>query len=445
MHQSKSEIKNVLLPLASICMTFVLLIMPIQNDVHACVIIVIVALISVVVALDAFLHKRILSLLYLLLMLELLVVLGFLIFVCHLPETSWRANYATKSLNYASLSFISLAILIFNFVYFLFSGKSNRSAKTSLRISGNIDLFLVPEWLIVVICFVELLMLLYMVGYSGLFTARDYSVQSSSLVKLYRVIQLLLVILYFLGYIQKTNFIKLLSGFVIALCFACDIVLALFGYRYFLVEIVLVIFTIAVFKRNISLKSIILIFILAILFYFLLSIIGEMRSNLDLHNLDMDAYFKHERNIFYSLNAMILNRPSFPEINTYLNALINILPFISDTAFQENTGRILLPFIHPELYDSSLMTMGAFLLTEAYYNYGFLGIVLVSCLIASIIGFFELKLKNSPVLFLVYCYVCAEIYSVVYYGTSNWIAGLLVFVVLVLLIYLFRTNKKNKK
>ena len=132
-------------------------------------------------------------------------------------------------------------------------------------------------------------------------------------------------------------------------------------------------------------------------------------------------------------------------IGPTIGIVFNILPFISDTAFQENTGRILLPFIHPELYDSSLMTMGALLLTEAYYNYGFLGIVLVSCLIASIIGFFELKLKNSPVLFLVYCYVCAEIYSVVYYGTSNWIAGLLVFVVLVLLIYLFRTNKKNKK
>ena len=246
---------------------------------------------------------------------------------------------------------------------------------------------------------------------------------------------------------EPGGFVKYISRILFACFIICDLFMCINGFRFIFMEVFLIIVFLNLEK--IKKTSIFAIGIIAFILYIFFTIISIYRNGIsEINQVNfLNSMFGHERSEFYSLNAIIINRPS-NHVNTYLNTITNILPsaFLKGDTIYENTGRILLKYISIDAYNSSNITYGGFYLTEAYFNFGTIGIYLVSFILSAFIISVEKNSTKNIIINLCYYMIISQSYTIVFYGSSNYFKPIfyyLIFAVLLSKCYVVK-NYKSK-
>ncbi len=354
-------------------------------------------------------------------------------------ETSWRLLYNSTELNQKSLQYIFASLVLFLILYILLL--SNRGDfETNVLSSCN---FYISKINLLGFEILFGIILIYYILKIRTFTFRSYSAnQSLVIIILFRACFLIGLILFYKFKKDRLLLIELVIGTCIALLLGL-----VTGYRYILFEtVILFIFLHLSRIKKIKAKNIIILVILLLSFYLAMVIV---KANLTKGDWTIQL-FSHERNLFYSLNAIIKNMGTTYE-STYLSTVKNILPKFITGSKDMNTGGILMKYISPTIQSETGINMGGFYLTEAYANFHIVGIYLVSFIFAIMLIIIE-RCKHkifktrygSRVFCIFYLILISQTNNMVYYGSSNYVKILvyimLLAVVLVVPVSFFRGN-----
>lgn len=345
-------------------------------------------------------------------------------------ETSWRALYNKSSLNEQSIRYIFSSLLILLFVYYLrnYGGKSKESS-----VLEDIH-FKIPQ---LKYQFFELIfgvILLYYLSQLNALVLRSYASNQNVLILcLFRACLLIGLILQRYNSHRKFLLCENFLAFIIVLALTFRA-----GLRYLIVEwFVLLLFLNLSRIKKIKLRNIIVLAVVAIIFYISLVYIKAKITG----GTFADSIFRHERNLFYSLNALIANIGENYEM-TYFSTIKNILPKALTGSSDMNTGGILMKYISPSIQSDTGINMGGFYLTEAYANIHGFGIYLSSIVIGIFISTIEKK-KNRKfnstysrnMFFFFYLILISQMYSVVCYGSSNYIKLIIYIMILAFVVF----------
>lgn len=380
----------------------------------------VVTIVIVKMMLDCFRRKNYLYLVFCALTYEVYAVMYFLIKVIALDETSWRIQYSSSSYIDEAFFIIALSLMILACIYYL-AGVDNYNIQK--KSSGfSLDFLRFNNYFSFIFIFACLLYLVIYIRFSGLFSARNYSSGGNSqIIALYRVIRSIYVVYFLCPNSGKSSLLKILKSLLFLAFVVLDLVVGLFGYRFILVELIFLLFFLNFEKiKRVKIRYLILVGIIFVICYVAITLI---RTRGAISTTVLESFFRHERNIFYGLVAILENRIAGTDItNTYVNSLLNLLP-ISIGQLNQNTGQILLPYIQGRAVFQEGLTMGAFYLSEAFFCYRLPGVTFISMIGGALMAMFErkkskYKFRLTP---LIYYFVCAQMYSIVYYGSSNYI------------------------
>lgn len=345
---------------------------------------------------------------------EIYYVIFFVKKIVNIPETSWRYQYDITYYNYKSLKYIMISILIISIIYLLYLAREHKNFSNDNSIyKYNLDTI---NWYIFQMFYLGVL-LYYIISLNniGLRNYAQNNYAANMILIFFRVCFLTSIILYNFTVNKKFHaYLKyeIFMGTIIA------ILLIIKGYRYILFETFVVLFFLGLSKlKKIKIRNLIIIAIVLCFFYFVLVIIKSHYIGRDIHSL----FFNHEKNLFYSFNAIIKNVHT--NLHTYTSTIKNLLPKAITKSRDLNTGGILMQYISKDIYKNERITMGGFYLAEAYANFRGAGIYLINVIISFCIVLFELKNKKHKGLFFccLYIFLLSQLHSVVYYGSSNYL------------------------
>lgn len=374
---------------------------------------------------DAIKKKYYIFLLFESIIYELLAVIIFRKFVLGLEENSWRLTYDNIQTNIISCKYIMCSLLIIMFFHTILSVMDknctfNIEMKKIKLSSSKLNIYF-----LLMIIFITIYMLK-----ENIFLTRGYSVnQNVTLLSIYRII-FSIYILFYLSAEYICIIHKYMARFIFIIYMAVAIILgAISGYRFVIVEIFILIVIQKIFKiKKMSFFKIFMIIIIFLGAYAVFTFIKYIyigNNNISFNQM----LFNHERNIFYSLNAIIENTSTYsPEINTYMESFKNLLPRIITKSNSLNTGGILMQYITS---NDSNINMGGFYLTEAYFVFSSFGIFLISVIISIIMLILEkLKYKYFKGIYrYFYIFVVSQTMNIAYYGSSNYMKIILYYLI----------------
>ncbi|MBG9471678.1 O-antigen polymerase [Priestia megaterium] len=432
--------------LSGLIMALLLLLMPGTNTLLVNSILTVCMLFCIF---DAFFKKMYLFFLFEVLTTELLAVMLIRSLVLHLSEDSWRVTYNIDDVSNISLRYIAMSLAIIGIVQILGMIMPNKNKATfSFSHSQNLKINNFNPILLFFNGF-AVLFLAYFILKAQVFSTRNYA-ETIDTTFLPIFIMMISVYLFLfkdlLKNIKRNNLISLTTWIVSGCYILVFLIMAFKGYRFLLVQIgTLSFFMYVLNKRRVSIKSVCKLGIIGLVFYVVLILIKT--QYLDGQNSN-SLLFGHERNIFFSLNAVINNSFS-AETNTYLSTLLNLLPKVITGNEHLNVSGIIMQYINPTAYYQTGVTVGAFYLTEAYISFGKVGIFIVSLVISIILLILErMKTKNiSPIYVYIYIFIGAQMFNIVYYGSLNYTKQIIYFIIMLLLLRMGRVilfEQKNK-
>jgi hypothetical protein len=348
---------------------------------------------------------------FLALLYELWIVMVVRIFIFEIREDSWRVLFNKDALNLSSFRIIVISILIFLIFYVLRISK-NKTPWKPFQTPFH------PVMEMVLLAVAGIYLILYVSHQPYLFQRRNYSSVEflhPTWLSLFRIF-LAMQIFSFFSRRKKTRWricaLAIRGGYLLIAS-----ILTWNGYRFILVEVG-VLFFFLYYKQAKNLHILKLTF-LGIIVYLSLTYLKIMHLDA-LSEVDGTNVFAHERNIFFSLNAIIQNRPSNPS-NTYIKSLSKFLPTaLTGNDVFSNTGQTLVGYILPQS-DGRMITMGAFYLAEAFFNLGPSGVYMVTIIFSFLFLWLEkCKDRESGVLLMIYYFILTQVVSVIYYGSSNY-------------------------
>lgn len=393
--------------------------------------------------LNCFSAKNYLYLLFIALTYELLIVMSFLIHVVKLPETSWRIQYASSTSIGTAFTYIYISLMVICFVYYATGVNVHNRKVCDDSDWKKIPIDINQTFLAIYMIFCVIYIFIY-IRYGGLFSVRDYARGgNSSVISVYRILQVVYISMFFYGKKCESTLLKCIQWCVLILFIGLDLISGFLGYRFMLVELLFLLFFLNQETiRHFKVKHLCMIGIGLVFGYVIMTAIrNDIRNTTDL----LESFFRHERNIFYGLVAIIDNRAASQGVNTYLNSILSVLP-VSIGVINLNTGHILLPYIQGRAVMNEGMSMGAFYLSEAYFNYGAFGIILVCLLAAILMSAGEKKKYKHKFRYtqLIYFFVVSQMYNIIYYGSSNYMKIIIYFTLFVYL-YCVAENMIRKK
>ncbi len=419
---SKKSINRIIVLIISLLLVILI---PKRNYIFVAIQLIVVTANMIPIIIDSFKNRAFVFFSFISFTYETLFLITLFRFILKIPETSWRRGFSFSPSCEVALFYIDISLILLGFFYWVgLSGCKKKMEYTGTQYQLNVKGY----FLFAILTIIYAIFFIYRGGFLSL---RTYEYDGSVLLmSLYRIIQAALVTAsYCINYQKKSIIVRIVRVLSLSVYMLLDVVMGILGYRYILVEIVLFIAYLNLDKiKRIKAKTIIIICISAIISYFLLTYI-RIRSTGGVNGIE--SFFRHERNIFYSLVAIIDTRPT-DGLNTYYNTMMNLLPKLITHSTADNTGRVLIRYIYSTLYNTSKLTMGGFYLTEAYYNYRFWGVIGATCVFGLMIVLAETKINRECLKgYLMYFFIAAQTYNIVYYGSSNFVKIILYYFIFV--------------
>jgi hypothetical protein len=374
--------------------------------------IVLISPIATTLIISMFRKKDFLFFSFVLILHELLLVMSFRILIFRVQEDSWRFLYDIDTLNLYSFKYILCSLSIFLIIYILklISDHDSRWENEN-RLCHVIPFH--PVIIDMILLFSFFYCIFFIVHADIFFQARNYNDPiNPSLLAFFRMFLVLNVFIFYHVYCQNKFICLSFKSLVFVLYLITSIQMSLNGWRFTFVEVATVSFFLYYKKEKKA--SILALFFLFLTFYIMIIVSKSFYKNVEWSSV----LFEHERNVFFSLNAIIQNRPS-NSVNTYFTSFMNLLPSIITGKTVPNTGRILVRYIVPQLEEYGI-TMGGFYLTEAFFSFGFWGIYAITMIFAILFLWIEnMKARKFGIFQMLYYYILALITSIIYYGSSN--------------------------
>lgn len=355
-------------------------------------------------------------------------------------ETSWRVPYAIPAYNEVTMRYAFLSLLIICLIYFFVLYK-----ESAVNFEFSSEKFTVGRLQTQLFIIVYGFIIIYYVVQLPTMGVRVYSESYNVMLQaLFRACCLL-------SWIMLINADKKHKHILIAECVLGGIVaviISVIGYRFIIVENVFMIVMLNLSKlKKIKLRTWITLIVFVLIFYVGLIYIKSVFTEREMSTL----VFNHEKNIFYSFNAVYANIGE-TRLETYLSSLKNILPKALTGSTDVNTGGMLMRYIDYEAYLLTGVTMGGYYLTEAYANFGAGGIYALSFIISIVFVVLERMRKGNPkykqLFMCVYYGLVSQVYSIVYYGSSNYIKFLVYYIIFAFVIVMpitLTNSGKGKK
>lgn len=369
--------------------------------------------IATITIISAINNKCFLSACIIAFVLEIIVVMLIYFNILKSKEITWRASYNIEFYNQLSLKYILVSLIIILGIYMFISEnfKPRIPNKLELKVKYSSSSIIILDLIFGIFILIYILKIPFM-------SSRSYGEVGGAITQsIFRIcFMMAIIILYSLEKKHKCILLK------IECCLAAFITLFLVfvsGYRYILVELVFLIFFLNLAKiKKIKIIQWGLLFLIALLLYTIFTYIKIYF----LGSTWNTVLFSHEKNIFFSLNAIVKNTTGI-QVETYISTLRNILPKALTGSTELNTGGILMQYIEPKIFEQSGITMGAFYLTEAYANLDVFGIIIVSILLGIGISWLDkLHVNNRSIYInLIYYFIIAETYNIIFYGSANYI------------------------
>lgn len=397
-------------------------------DMDSCLLISAAAVPAVAaVALNAIKNQNWLYLCFYALSAEVYYVMVLCIYGIKGTETSWRFVYARDEYNEVSLRFIMISLMLLSLVYLFFLyGRDNffKEEKTEFNVSRFRGMIFIAVYAVILLYYAVMTPAMGMRLYS--------STPNIMILSLLRVCCLL-------GWVLLPKAQGDMRKLLTAECFVGALIttlLALNGYRFILFENVIMIAILNLSRlKKIKLSTWAVMIVFVIIFYILLTVLKARLAGRELAGV----VFSHEKNLFYSLNAIIANMGS-ERLETYLSTLKNLLPKALTGSRDLNTGGMLMKYINYEMFLQNSVTMGGYYLTEAYANLHEAGVYIVSLAFGIFFALLERRRssgKACSVLFIsIYYGFIAQSYTFVYYGSSNYVKFLVYYILFAFVILL---------
>lgn len=383
--------------------------------------------VAVIIAVNAVSHKSWLFVCFFALSAEMYYALVLCLCVIGAPETSWRIAYNIQEYNDTSLRFIMNSLLLLAFVYLtLLYKKPLKNDMSEMLFCIQTSSLKINAFLFVFAC-----ASVYYIPQIFIGGTRNYNVQENIMImSLFRVCCLL-------SWILLKCTVGRQRKMLIAECIIASVIIVFFsfyGYRFILFENVIAILILNITRiKRIDLKTWIALIVFFIVFYLILT---EIKASITNRSAD-SILFSHEKNLYYSLNAIIANIGDNTE-KTYLSTIRNILPKAITGSTDLNTSSILVKYIDYNLYLQITaqhvgVNMGAYYLTEAYANFHQAGIYIVTLFFGVIIALIEkLRLNNKVRTNFFQCFyygLTTQVFTIVYYGSSNYVKFLVYYLI----------------
>ncbi len=377
---------------------------------------------------EAFFNRLYLYFLFEIFIAELYVVMVIRSVVLKASEESWRASYNIESMNLVSLKYLVISLSVIGIVQILGSTNIKKTKMIFPKVKTNNAMLT---------CFniFSIIFLALFIVKSEVLSLRNYA---DTIDTTYIPIFIMILCTYLCMFWDllttkcKYRISEISTTLVIILYLLIFFVLVVKGYRFLLVQIGILLFLLYVQKKTkISYKTLVLIGFIGMCFYILLVFIKSRYLGLDQAKSLM---FGHERNLFFSLNAIISKVSKLGSgDNTYISTLSNLLPKTITHSDHLNVSGIIMQYINPSSYTTTGVTVGAFYLTEAYLSFGVMGVLLVSIVIAAIILMIEKirNKRNNSLFCYFYIFVGAQMFNVVYYGSLNYVKQIVYFVIMI--------------
>lgn len=358
-------------------------------------------------------------------------------FIIKGAESSWRLLYAVPAYNEISMRYALLSLLIICLVYIIMLYKESRS-KYEL-VAEKINIGKLQLQIFMIVYGITILYYLVQIPFMGM---RVYSEgQNTMMQSFFRVCCLMgwIILLSVEGRKSRILIFECIAGAIVV------VVLSILGYRIFIVENVVMLVMLNLSKlKKITMKTWLVLIVFVLMFYIGLIYIKAVFTNREMSSL----LFGHEKNIYYSLNAIIVNMGD-ERLETYLSTFRNILPKAITGSTDVNTGGMLMKYIDYEAYLLTGVTMGGYYLTEAYANLGAAGIYIISFLFGIVISVLENERKKNPkyrqLFMCVYYGIVSQVWCIVYYGSSNYIKFLVYYIIFAFVIVMPITISNSGK
>ncbi len=354
--------------------------------------------------------------------LEFLVFMIFRIYFADVSENSWRIKYNRQEDCVYALQLILLSMIIMILTQILSAnliggiGRKRQDGKKGLGLCRNE---------LNIICIVFLIYLSIFFEKFGFGSTRIYTTNRSS--SSYEIGLYAIILMMFISFLISVLFFEKearkswLYILTLLLYLVEMISIGFKGYRYILVFVAIEFLFLFFDHVKVSMKKIICFCIVGIGFYVLMTYVKYWYIGTTY--MGINSVGLHERNIFYSLVALIkeLEGTANRSDNTYVNGILLLVPrFISGQFSLASSGNAIIRYFDQGWLGTG-MNMGAYYLTEAYMNLRLFGIPAVSVIMAIVIFQLEaIKNRNRFEGKFYYAYVLGQTYNIVYYGFTGY-------------------------
>ena len=221
-------------------------------------------------------------------------------------------------------------------------------------------------------------------------------------------------------------------GFMISL--ASAVLFAYAGFRYCLVGVALIAVTAYMQKNPIKLSKALFFVFCAVISYALLTIIAISRNfdvspitvlmRLASGELDslsvISAAGAHEQNIYYSYVRTLEHRHIYYG-SLYLDVIIRTLPSFIYGNFFDTTrvNDVISSIAAPSTFFDTKLNLGAFFLSEAYLNFGRIGIFIIYFASIYFLDAIESHQEKSLTQNMMYFVAVANVPNYIYYGSNS--------------------------
>ena len=342
------------------------------------------------------------------------------LYVVKVKIVGWRLKLYTAKYANISFRYFLMSECIFLIVFFLFNISQGFNVEKDEK---------TPIFSNILIRFFTYIVPIVFLLRVNIFVIRDYAVNFDSYAGIFFSFGSILSCI-FAKEKSINRYINLLDWIIMCIYITISFILALNGYRTYLVAIFFSLIAMSVLeKRSINMKTVISMAIIGIMMYGLMIIAkGVFRG------LPPETYIaSHESSIFFSLIAMVRNVSESGTANAYLNILQSIVPSAISHKANMNSGAFMMQYIDPANYNSTKISIGTYFLAEGYLSYGKIGIPIIS-IIYAIFSLTMDKLRSitnkKSIWYMAYMYMISQLYAAMWYGAYAFVKYTVYFVLL---------------
>jgi hypothetical protein len=394
-------------------------------------------------------NKKIVSALFLGLVLDLLLVIFIKYSLLNTDVTSWRSLYVNDSNMYLGLYYLNQSIIILKMGYKFFcnlSIKNNYSPECN-GYSHSKSLAFLPNLLILFFILVDVLFVL--IEGSVILGGREVWLTGRTSFPWVEVFYLNLLMSVIMIHVYKVR--SVLSIILYSINIFITLYFAITGFRGILVFYVFCVFAIVVLKRNrITLKELRRVAVIALISIILLNVLSLVRTGTDsVQNLSeefLSHFGLHEENIFTSFVGT-LNQDKESDTVTYIDSILAIFPsgFFGNSYRYVRVNNLIGSIFFTNEQLNAGHNVGAFYLAEGVYNWGSLGVYISTIIYLTITVLSEKILRKITELRLaIYIIMCGNIYTGVYYGSATFVKMIFYELILVAIAEMIIKLKKIK-